>query len=422
MDECAPPPYADALDYTWDGTMAMNGNCRCTRKKWSRTCECLRCLEHFGEAERFSFLPKYMPVSATAHILQPSTCAGYNSKDLGEKVIGDVTYLTSEDGKIIGPVNPLKHWRVGGIATYARLPLLKDVQPSDGSKIDIAVVGVPFDSGCSFRPGARFGPEAVRTGSKLIRPYIIAQNMRPLLEKQVADAGDLAHSPFNIDQAMREVYEGCRDTLKKAKRLCVIGGDHTLSYPVIKAVKEQYGRVCMIHFDAHMDTFPPQFGQDVWHGSPFRKCWDEGLLSEDNSTHVGIRATTWGPGDFEESDGMGIKTLTAENVHDRGVDACVKYVRDRATKDGKVPVYLTIDIDVLDPSVAPGTGTPEIGGLQSHQLLKFIRGLKGLPIVSCDVVEVSPAYDHASITSMAAANVALESIALMGASMEDDGF
>lgn len=370
-----------------------------------------------------------MPKPASVVGLHPAICAsnpksmtGDGPTSLGEKVIGDVTYLTSSDGKIVGPMHPQKHWRPGGIATYARLPQLRDVMSSDGSKIDIAVLGVPFDSGCSFRPGARFGPEAIRTNSRLIRPYIIAQNMRPLLEKQVADAGDVAHTPFGIDEAMQQIYEGCRTALDKAKRLCVIGGDHTLSYPVIKAVKERYGKICMIHFDAHMDTFPPQFGQDVWHGSPFRKCWEEGLLTDDNSTHIGIRATTWSAQDIPDSDAMGITTLTAEDVHDRGVDACIEYVRSRATKDGTVPVYLTIDIDVLDPSVAPGTGTPEVGGLQSHQLLKFVRGLKGLPIVSCDVVEVSPAYDHANITSMAAANVVLESIALMSHSMDVEGF
>jgi len=286
----------------------------------------------------------------------------------------------------------------------------------------MALVGVPFDSGCSFRPGARFGPESVRANSRLIRPYMIAAQQRPLLERQVADAGDVAVSPFGISTATGQIYEHCRRTLAEARRLLVVGGDHTLSYPAIKAVKEKFGPVVLIHFDSHLDTFPPMYGQDVWHGSPFRCCWDEGLLAKDGSTHVGIRATTYSPQDFDDSDAMGIATLTAEDVHERGVLECVEVVRRRYELSGGAPVYLSIDIDVLDPSVAPGTGTPEFGGLLAHQLLRFVRGLRGLPIVGADVVEVAPAYDHAGITAMAAANLLLEEMALISSCMDADGF
>lgn len=289
-------------------------------------------------------------------------------------------------------------------------------------KFDIALVGVPFDSGCSYRPGARFGPEAIRSNSRLTRPFLIAQQQRPLQERQVVDTGDVFATPFNIQQAIQQIYDGCKERLQISRRLLVFGGDHTLSYPSIKAVAEKFGPVVLVHFDSHLDTFPALWGQDVWHGAPFRNCWEEGLLSKEGSTHIGIRATTYSAEDFHDSDAMGIATLTAEDVHESGVPACVDVVRRRWEKSGGAPVYLSIDIDVLDPSIAPGTGTPEYGGLLAHQLLQFIRGLKGLPIVAADVVEVAPAYDHAGITSMAAANIMLEQIALISSCMDLDGF
>ncbi|CAE7575701.1 gbh [Symbiodinium natans] len=288
-------------------------------------------------------------------------------------------------------------------------------------EVDIAFLGVPFDSGCSFRPGARFGPEAIRSNSRLIRPYMITQQQRPLLDRQVVDTGDASPTPFNIQQAVEEIHAACKQRLQIARRLVVVGGDHTLSYPVIKAVAEKFGPVVLVHFDSHLDTFPPMYGQQVWHGAPFRNCWEEGLLAKDGSTHVGIRATTYSAEDFHDSEAMGIATLTAEDVHERGVPACVEAVWRRWRRSGNAPVYLSIDIDVLDPSVAPGTGTPEFGGLLAHQLLQFIRGLKGLPIVGADVVEVAPAYDHAGITAMAAANLLLEEIALISSCMDSDG-
>lgn len=309
---------------------------------------------------------------------------------------------------------------VDGTGGELEVDLCLDRHPSGA--VDIAVLGVPFDSGCSFRPGARFGAEAIRANSRLIRPYMIAAQQRPLLERQVADAGDVACTPFGIQQAMDQILQGCREKLRVAKRLVLMGGDHTLSYPAIKAVAEKWGPVALIHFDSHLDTFPPMYGQDTWHGAPFRKCWEDGLFAKDGSTHVGIRATTYDYQDFVDSDEMGIATLTAEDVHERGVHACVEVVRRRYEKSGGAPVYLSIDIDVLDPSVAPGTGTPEFGGLLAHQLLAFVRGLRGLPIVAADVVEVAPAYDHAGITAMAGANILLEEIALINSCMDTDGF
>merc|ERR1719221_1254055 len=246
---------------------------------------------------------------------------------------------------------------------------------------------------------------------------------RPLYERQVVDAGDVPTTPFGIQRATEQIFQDCREKLQVAKRLVLMGGDHTLSYPAIKAVAEKFGPVALIHFDSHLDTFPPMYNQDIWHGSPFRLCWENGLLAKDGSTHVGIRATTYSDQDFKESDAMGITTLTAEEVHERGEQAIVDTIRKRYQQRAQgAPVYLSIDIDVLDPSVAPGTGTPEFGGLLAHQLLAFVRGLRGLPIVAADVVEVAPAYDHAGITAMAAANILYEEIALINTCMDTDGF
>eukprot|EP00931_Biecheleriopsis_adriatica_P105069 TRINITY_DN79665_c0_g1_i1.p1 TRINITY_DN79665_c0_g1~~TRINITY_DN79665_c0_g1_i1.p1 ORF type:complete len:567 (+),score=92.53 TRINITY_DN79665_c0_g1_i1:51-1703(+) len=315
----------------------------------------------------------------------------------------------------------LTHPRSAGNSLSLEFELLLEKEPTKWP-VDIALLGVPFDSGCSYRPGARFGPEAIRANSRLIRPYMIEQQQRPLLERQVVDCGDVAATPFGIDKAVTQIYEACKARLQQARRLLLLGGDHTLSYPGIKAVAEKFGPVVLVHFDSHMDTFPPMYGQDVWHGAPFRNCWNDGLLAKDGSTHIGIRATTYASEDFQESDAMGIATITAEDVHEKGVAACVEVVHQRYRQSGGAPVYLSIDIDVLDPSVAPGTGTPEFGGLLAHQLLQFIRGLKGLPIVAADVVEVAPAYDHAGITAMAAANVVLEEIGLISSCMDSDGF
>ena len=201
-------------------------------------------------------------------------------------------------------------------------------------KFDIALLGVPFDSGCSYRPGARFGSEAIRSNSRLTRPYLIEQQQRPLQERQVVDTGDVLATPFNISKAVEDIYEACKKRLEMSRRLLLFGGDHTLSYPTIKAVAEKFGRLVLIHFDSHLDTFPNLWGQDVWHGAPFRNCWEEGLLAKDGSTHIGIRASTYSAEDFHDSEKMGISTLTADDVHRNGVDACVDVVRRRWEASG----------------------------------------------------------------------------------------
>jgi len=423
------------------------GACRCTFNKWNLKCDCERCITHYASEEnnyvietvrydpylgqrrrRGTVLPTTQPSSYGIGMYCGSPrgdgkvglqCSsgdkiGSNKEDpFGAGVetckIGDFEYL--KNGNVIGQMNPGKHWRVGGLMTFARLPQLSDVKHADA-----AIVGVPFDNGCSFRTGARFGPEQIRVHSKLIRPYQFKTGRKPLYEQQVADAGDLDVTPYNIPKAMQAIYEGLKAIISsRAEGFVIIGGDHTISYPAIRALYEKFGPIALIHFDAHLDTFPEQFGQDIWHGSPFRMCWKEGLFAKDASTHVGIRATTWSGKDAEESTEMGIKTIYTEDVHERGIDPCVEEVIRRA---GNHPTYVSIDIDVLDPAIAPGTGTPEFGGLLSHQMLDFVRKLDKLNVVSGDVVEVLPAHDMNGITSLAASSLVQEILTLMLKSKE----
>jgi guanidinobutyrase / D-arginase len=294
--------------------------------------------------------------------------------------------------------------RFAGPDTFARLPRLLDVPAAD-----VALLGIPFDSGVSYRPGARFGPAAVRAGSKLLRPYNPALDVQPWAGQQVADAGDLAVNPFDIGEAIGQVEAGASLALGSAARLIALGGDHTVALPLLRATAARHGPVALIHFDAHLDTWDTYFGAPYTHGTPFRRAVEEGLLALDGSAHVGVRGPLYSSADLIEDAGLGFATVSTAEVAQRGVDQAVDRIRERV---GGRPVYLSVDIDVLDPAHAPGTGTPEPGGLTSRELQFILRGLDGLQLVGADVVEVSPPYDHAELTALAAANVAYEMLSL----------
>jgi agmatinase len=293
--------------------------------------------------------------------------------------------------------------RFAGPDTFARLPRLEDV----GSAA-VAVLGIPFDSGVSYRPGARFGPGAVRAGSKLLRPYNPALDVQPWAQ-QVADAGDLAVNPFDIGEAITQIEAGARTALDAAGRLIALGGDHTVALPLLRATAARHGPVALIHFDAHLDTWDTYFGAPYTHGTPFRRAVEEGLLALGSSAHVGVRGPLYSSADLAEDAGLGFATVSTAEVARRGVDEAVDRIRERV---GARPVYLSVDIDVLDPAHAPGTGTPEPGGLTTRELQFILRGLDSLQLVGADVVEVSPPYDHAELTTLAAANVAYEMLSL----------
>ncbi|MGR6923037.1 agmatinase [[Actinomadura] parvosata] len=302
----------------------------------------------------------------------------------------------------LGPVDSSKVPRFAGPATFARLPRLDQVE-----RAGVAVVGVPFDTGVSYRPGARFGPAAVREASRLLRPYHPGLDVSPFERVQVADAGDIAVNPFDIGAAI-ETIEGAADDLDA--KLVTIGGDHTIALPLLRSAARKHGPVALVHFDAHLDTWDTYFGAEYTHGTPFRRAVEEGVLDTEALSHVGIRGSLYGKKDLEEDRRLGFGIVTAADVLRRGLDEVIDLLRQRV---GDRPLYLSVDIDVLDPAHAPGTGTPEAGGLTSRELLEILRGLAGLNLVGADVVEVAPAYDHAEITSIAASHVAYDLVSLL---------
>jgi len=310
------------------------------------------------------------------------------------------------DGNI-GPVDATRVPRYAGEATFARLPSLAEVP-----RADVAVLGVPFDSGVSYRPGARFGPGHIRESSRLLRPYNPALQASPFASQQVADAGDLAVNPFSIDEAIGAIERAARGLLEQAGRLLTLGGDHTIALPLLRAVSARHGPVSVVHFDAHLDTWDTYFGAAYTHGTPFRRASEEGLLDRSGCLHVGVRGSLYTDADLTEDSELGFQHIPAPDVEELGVPGMVERIADRV---GDRPVYVSVDIDVLDPAHAPGTGTPEAGGLTSRELLATLRSFAQLNLVGADIVEVAPAYDHAQITGVAAAHVGYELLSALAA-------
>jgi agmatinase len=307
----------------------------------------------------------------------------------------------------VGPVDATRVPRYAGPATFARLPRVDQV-----SRADVAVLGIPFDSGVSYRPGARFGPGHIRASSKLLRPYNPAQDIFPFGAQQVADAGDVAVNPFDLAEAITQIDTAITDVRADGATVLTLGGDHTIAYPILRSLARDHGPVAVLHFDAHLDTWDTYFGAPYTHGTPFRRASEEGFLDLERSLHMGIRGPLYAKTDLEDDTRLGFTIIRSDDYEVDGVAGAVDRMRRRL---GDGPVYVSIDIDVLDPSHAPGTGTPEAGGLTSRELLNTLRGLTGLNVVGADIVEVSPPYDHAEITGIAAAHVAYELLSVLAA-------
>ena len=304
----------------------------------------------------------------------------------------------------IGPVDPLSVPRFAGPSTFARLPRRDEVE-----RCDVAVVGIPFDSGVTYRPGARFGPNAIRGATRLLRGYHPALDVEPFRDQQVADAGDIACNPFDIAEAIKQIEAGVEEVLGGSERAIALGGDHTIALPLLRIVTRRFGAVALLHFDAHLDTWDTYFGAAYTHGTPFRRAWEEDLLLQDRAVHVGIRGPLFSRQDLKDDARFGFGIVGAMELDQIGIAEAAGRIRERL---GDAPVYVSIDIDVLDPAYAPGTGTPESGGLTSRELLGLLRGLAGANVVGADIVEVAPAYDHAEITTVAASHVAFELLSL----------
>lgn len=286
-------------------------------------------------------------------------------------------------------------------ATFMRLPHQEDL-----SGVDVAILGVPFDSGTSYRSGARLGPREIRSQSSLIRPYSIFQKVSPFETLTVVDAGDVDAPPVGIEKAYDAIEAGVRRILDAGAIPMIAGGDHSISLPILRAIAAKHGPVSLIQFDAHIDTWGDYFGGRYFHGSPFRRAIEDGLLAEGGYVQVGIRGPMYGEvEDFTFQSAHHVTMIDIRQVKTDGVARTIERIRSLVHG----PVYVTFDIDSVDPAYAPGTGTPEVGGLTSYEAQELVRGLAGLPIVGCDVVEVAPPFDGpGQITALLAANIMFE--------------
>ena len=290
--------------------------------------------------------------------------------------------------------------RFGGIATMMRLPHV-----TDPSELDVGFVGVPFDIGTSNRGGTRFGPRQIRAESCLIRPYNMATRAAPFDSLQVADLGDIAINTFNLQKSVDIIESAYNDILDADCKPLTLGGDHTISLPILRALKRKHGPVGVVHVDAHADINDHMFGERIAHGTPFRRAIEEGLIEPTRMVQIGLRASGYEADDFDWPRDQGVRVVQAEECWYQSLAPLMAEVREQL---GEGPVYLTFDIDGLDPAYAPGTGTPEIGGLTIHQGLEIVRGCRGLDLVGGDLVEVAPAYDTSGNTSLVAANLLFE--------------
>ena len=299
--------------------------------------------------------------------------------------------------------------RFGGLATMMRLPT-----QDTAAGLDACFVGVPMDIGTSNRAGTRHGPRQIRAESCMLRPYGMGNGVAPFENLQVADIGDFAINTFNISATCDIITEGINGILEHGCVPLVLGGDHTLTYPVLRAVARKFGPVALVHVDAHADTSDVMFGEKIAHGTPFRRAVEENLIIPDRTVQIGLRGTGYSPSDYDWGRNLGFEVVQAEECWHRSLAPLMERVRQRF--GGNVPVYVSFDIDSLDPAFAPGTGTVEVGGLTTIQALEIVRGCSGLNLVGGDLVEVSPPYDPSGNTALIGANLLFEMLcALPGA-------
>jgi guanidinobutyrase len=271
-------------------------------------------------------------------------------------------------------------------------------------------VGIPMDIGTSNRPGTRLGPRAIRDESRMIRPFNMATGAAPFQHLQVADLGDVAINTFDLKKSCGIITEAYGAILSHGAIPLTLGGDHTLTWPVLRAVRDRHGPVALVHVDAHADVNETMFGEREAHGTPFRRAWEDGCLLNDRVVQIGLRGSGYAPGDFAWAREQGWSVVTAEEIHGRPLQKLMEQVR-ALIRDA--PVYLTFDIDSLAPGLANGTGTQEIGGLMDWQALQIVRGMAGLNLVGCDLVEVSPPFDPSGTTALTAANLLFEMLCVL---------
>jgi agmatinase len=303
------------------------------------------------------------------------------------------------------PRNAFVSPRFGQIATFMLLP---HVESPAG--LDVALIGIPYDGGTSYRTGARFGPRAVREQSSLIRPWHPVLKVHPFERLRVADCGDVDVVPISIERTYEAIARRLDEVAAAGAAPVCVGGDHSITLAILRSVARRHGPVGIVHFDAHPDTWDEYFGSKFFHGTPFRRAVEEGLVDPRRMIQVGIRGPLYGPEDFAFQDAHGIEVVRVEAVKEQGV----AWVVQRLARLRGGPVYCSFDIDAVDPAYAPGTGTPEVGGLTSYEAQALLRSLEGLTLVGADVVEVSPLYDGpGQVTALLAANLMFELVCLL---------
>ena len=295
--------------------------------------------------------------------------------------------------------------RFAGIRTYMRAPHVTDL-----TGVDAAVYGIPFDTATSYRTGPRFGPEAIRSASSLIRPYNPALAVNVVDALSLVDYGDLPVSPGDTERTYAQVEEALAPIVDAGIFPAALGGDHSITLAELRALARRHGPLALVQLDSHGDTWEQYFGQKFFHGTTFKRAVEEGLLDAGASVQAGMRGSLYGAEDIDVAKDLGFTVLTTDELRDLGAAGYGKLVLDKV---GARPVFMSFDIDFLDPAFAPGTGTPEVGGFSTAEALAFLRALRGIKLAGCDVVEVSPPYDGAGMqTALAAANVLYDLLSL----------
>jgi agmatinase len=311
------------------------------------------------------------------------------------------------------PADSFETPRFSGVRTFMRLPNTQDLENSD-----VAIVGAPFDTGATFRAGARFGPEGIRSASHLLRRYNPSQDVSIFDHLSVIDYGDVPVVPGYIEESYRRIAERLEPIHRAGVIPIVLGGDHSIVLPELRAAAAVHGPLALVQFDSHPDTWDAYFGRKHTHGTPFRRAVEEELLLPERSIQMGMRGSIYDAGDWEDARELGFDLVPTDAVRKLGIEKTIARIRERV---GDAKTYVSFDVDFVDPAFAPGTGTPEIGGFTSREAQEFVRGLSSLDLVGCDVVEVYPAYDPAQITALLAANVAHEFLSLVALRRKNGG-
>lgn len=310
--------------------------------------------------------------------------------------------------KKYGPADALQSPRFCGVASFMRLPQIRTTED-----VDVAIIGIPFDTATTHRVGSRFAPSEIRNCSRLLRPYNPAQEVAIFDHCSAVDYGDVDIIPGYIEKTYSKIVETMKPVFDAGVIPIAMGGDHSVTLAELRAAASKYGKLALIQFDSHCDVWGDYFGEKYNHGTPFRHAVDEGLVATDHSTQLGVRGSVYASTDLDSARNLGFDVITERERVELGIEKTVDRIRQRV-KD--CPAFLTFDIDFVDPAYAPGTGTPEVGGATSREALEIVRGLTGIDFIGFDLVEVIPQYDSGEITSLLAANLMYEFLSLVAKS------